>query len=173
MSPGEMITRLHGKVYPDNPVASACSAGVAQLKYEFLFFFTGSKVYIGKRLNGDFPCGIGCRHWRTAPAMPKTAQSRPPIKTHEMPTIVIRHKVGDFATWLAGHQDRVNIFSRFGSGFKTFQDADDPNSIVLVAEVDDMEGLQKTLSDPEVMIKIARDKHTVLEPVTVSLPVEV
>lgn len=90
-----------------------------------------------------------------------------------MPTIVIRHKVGDFNTWLNGHQDRVEIFSKFGSGFKTFQDADDPNSVVLVAEVDDMEGLQATLGDPEVMTKVARDKHTVLEPVTISLPVDV
>jgi len=90
-----------------------------------------------------------------------------------MPTIVIRHKVGDFDTWLNGHEDRVAISSTFGSGFKTFSDADAPNSIVLVAEVDDMAGLQATLSDPEVMIKIAKEKHTVLEPVTVSMPVDV
>jgi hypothetical protein len=90
-----------------------------------------------------------------------------------MPTIVIRHKVGDFDTWLKGHQERVDIFSKFGNGFKTFRDVDDPNSIVLVAEVDDMEGLQATLSDPEVMVKVAKEKHTVLEPITLSMPVEV
>ena len=90
-----------------------------------------------------------------------------------MPRVVIRHKVGNFDTWLKGHQDRVDIFSKFGTGFQTFQDVDDPNSIVLVADVDDMEGLQATMADPNVMVKIAKEKHTVLEPITVSMPVPV
>ena len=87
--------------------------------------------------------------------------------------IVLRHKVGNFDTWLKGHQDRVDIFSKFGPGFETFQDTDDPNSIVIVADVDDLEGLRATLADPGVMRDIARDKHTVIEPVTVSMPVAV
>ena len=90
-----------------------------------------------------------------------------------MPKVVLRHKVGNFETWLKGHQDRVDIFSKFGSGFETFQDVNDPNTVVLVADVDDMEGLQATMSNPDVMIKIARDKHTVIEPVIVSMPVAV
>ena len=28
-----------------------------------------------------------------------------------MPTVVVRHKVGDFETWLKGHEDRVKIFA--------------------------------------------------------------
>ena len=90
-----------------------------------------------------------------------------------MPRVVIRHKVGNFDTWLKGHQDRVDIFSKFGHGFQTFQDVDDPNSIVLVADVDDMEGLQATMANPEIMEKIAREKHTVLDPITVSMQVPV
>jgi len=90
-----------------------------------------------------------------------------------MPRVVIRHKVGNFDTWLKGHQDRVDIFSKFGTGFQTFQDVDDPNSIVLVADVDDMEGLQATMANSDVMVKIAKEKHTVLEPITVSMPVPV
>ena len=90
-----------------------------------------------------------------------------------MPKIVLRHKVGNFDTWLKGHQDRVDIFSKFGSGFQTFQDVDDPNSVVLLADVDDMEGLQTTLANPDIMEKIAKEKHTVLEPITVSMPVSV
>ena len=90
-----------------------------------------------------------------------------------MPTIVIRHKVGDFQTWLNGHQDRVDLFSKFASGFQTFQDTDDPNAIVLVAEVFDMEGMQALMSNSEVMEKVAKEKHTVLEPITVSMPVAV
>jgi len=90
-----------------------------------------------------------------------------------MPTIVVRHKVGDYNTWIKGHQDRVDIFSKFASGFQTFQDANDPNSVVLVADVFDMDGMQATMSNPEIMEKIAKEKHTVLEPITVSMPVAV
>ena len=90
-----------------------------------------------------------------------------------MPTIVIRHKVGDFDAWIKGHQDRVDIFSKFASGFQTFRDGNDPNSVVLVADVFDLDGMQATMSNPEIMEKIAKEKHTVLEPITVSMPVEV
>ena len=90
-----------------------------------------------------------------------------------MPTIVARHKVGNFDTWLKGHQDRVDLFSKFASGFQTFQDTDDPNSVVLVAEVFDMEAMQKLFGDSEIMEKIAKQKHTVIEPITVSMPVDV
>ncbi len=90
-----------------------------------------------------------------------------------MPTIVIRHKVGDFKTWLNGHQDRVDLFSKFASGFQTFQDTDDPNSIVLVADIFDMEGMQELMGNREVMEKVAKEKHTVHEPITVSMPVDV
>ncbi|GAB3233925.1 hypothetical protein J0A67_20680 [Algoriphagus aestuariicola] len=90
-----------------------------------------------------------------------------------MPTVVMRHKVGDFDTWMKGHPDRVEIFAKFASGFQTFQDTDDPNSIVLVAEVNDLSLMQDILGDPEVMVKVAKEKHTVLEPVVVSMPVPV
>ncbi len=90
-----------------------------------------------------------------------------------MPTVVARHKVGNFDTWLKGHQDRVELFSKFSSGFKTFRDTDDSNAIVIVAEVFDMDGMKALLSDPEVMEKVAKQKHTVIEPITVSMPVEV
>ncbi len=88
-----------------------------------------------------------------------------------MPTVVGRHKVGDFKTWLEGHEDRVKIFAPAVSGFKTFQDADDPNSIALVMEVTDMEKFGAIMNDPA--IQPFKDKHTVIEPVTISMQVEV
>ena len=90
-----------------------------------------------------------------------------------MTTVVISHKVGNFDKWLKGHQDRVEIFSKFASGFQTFQDTNDPNSVVLVAEVFDMNAMQDVLSNPDIIQKIAKEKHTVLEPITVSMPVAV
>jgi hypothetical protein len=90
-----------------------------------------------------------------------------------MPTVVVRHRVGNFDTWLKGHQDRVELFSKFASGFETFQDTTDPNSVVLVVDVFDFDAMQAVMGNQEVMQKIAREKHTVLDPITVSLPVNV
>jgi len=88
-----------------------------------------------------------------------------------MATVVVRHKVGDFETWLKGHKDRVNIFAPAISSFKTFQDQDDPNSVVLVLEVTDMEKLGAIMTDPN--IQEAKDRHTVKEPILLSIQVPV
>jgi hypothetical protein len=88
-----------------------------------------------------------------------------------MPTVVVRHKVGDFETWLKGHNDRVNIFAPAISSFKTFQDQDDPKSVVLVLEVTDMEKLGAIMTDPN--IQEAKDRHTVKEPILLSTQVPV
>jgi hypothetical protein len=80
-----------------------------------------------------------------------------------MPTVVVRHKVGDFNAWLKGHEDRVRLFAPAVTGFKTFQDADDPKSVVMVLEVTDMDKLNSIMSDP----KIQKD------PIIVSVPVKV
>lgn len=87
-----------------------------------------------------------------------------------MATIVVRHKVGDIDTWLKGHEDRVAIFAPAVSGFKTFQDADDPTSVVLVVEVTDLELLGSIINDPKNAELKAR--HTVLEPIIMSMPVD-
>lgn len=87
-----------------------------------------------------------------------------------MPTIVVRHKVRDSDTWLKGHQERVEIFASAVSSFKTFQDQDDPKSVILVLEVTDMEKLGAIMNDPN--IQEAKDRHTVLEPIIMSVPVD-
>jgi len=88
-----------------------------------------------------------------------------------MPTVVVRHKVGDFDTWLKGHQERVELFAPAVSGFQTLQDADDPKSVVLVLEVTDMEKLGAIMKDPNV--QEAKDRHTVKDPIIISIPVAV
>ena len=87
-----------------------------------------------------------------------------------MPTIVARHKVGDIDAWLKGHQDRVELFAPAVSSFKTFQDTDDPKSVVLVVEVTDMEKLAAIMQDPK--NNAVKAKHTVLEPIIMSMPVD-
>ncbi len=85
--------------------------------------------------------------------------------------IVTRHKVGNFDTWLKGHQDRLDVFAPAITDLKTFQDTEDSNSVVLVMEVTDMDKFQAILNDPST--EALKKKHTVLEPITVSMPVEV
>jgi hypothetical protein len=87
-----------------------------------------------------------------------------------MATYVFRHKVGDINTWLKGHDDRVRLFAPASNGFRTFQDADDPNSILLVVDSDDIEKLGGIINDPKV--QHFKDKHTVLEPITMSVEVK-
>jgi hypothetical protein len=86
-----------------------------------------------------------------------------------MQTLVVRHKVGDIDTWLKGHEDRVKIFAPAISSFKTFQDQDDPNSVILVMEVTDMDKLGSIMSDPKT--QDAKDRHTVLDPIIMSMEV--
>ena len=88
-----------------------------------------------------------------------------------MPTVVVRHKVGDFETWLKGHEDRVKIFAPAVSSFKTFQDQDDPKSVILVLQVTDMEKLGGIMNDPK--IQEAKDRHTVKDPILLSTEVAV
>jgi hypothetical protein len=85
-------------------------------------------------------------------------------------TIVVRHKVGDIDAWLKGHQDRVSLFAPAVSSFKTFQDTDDPRSVIVVFEVNDLELLESIIKDPK--IQAMKEKHTVLEPIKMSMPVD-
>lgn len=87
-----------------------------------------------------------------------------------MATIVVRHKVRDINAWLKGHQDRVKLFAPAVTEFKTFQDTDDPNSVVLVVEVTDLDLLGAIINDPK--NQGIKDLHTVLEPITMSLQVD-
>ena len=110
--------------------------------------------YLSLASDGQFsPAGSGQGHWL-------------------FQTIVVRHKVRDINAWLNGHQDRVKIFAPAISGFKTFQDTDDPKSVVLVVEVTDMEKLTAIMKNTKIMEDIAKARHTVLEPIIMSMPVD-
>jgi len=85
-------------------------------------------------------------------------------------TIVVRHKVGDIDVWLKGHQDRVSLFAPAVSSFKTFQDTDDPKSVIVVFEVNDLEMLESIIKDPK--NQAIKKKHTVLEPIKMYMPVD-
>lgn len=83
-----------------------------------------------------------------------------------MATYIFRHKVGDIDEWLKGHPDRERLFAPASNGFRTFQDADDPNSVLIMIETDDLEKLGAIINDPK--NQEIKDTHTVLEPITMS-----
>jgi len=85
-------------------------------------------------------------------------------------TIVIRHKVSDIDAWLKGHEERLALFAPAVKKIKTFQDTDDPKSVILVVKVKDMEKLGAIINDPK--NQAIKDKHTVLEPITMSMSVD-
>jgi hypothetical protein len=88
-----------------------------------------------------------------------------------MVTIVARHRVGNFSTWIRAHEERAKVIGQASSSFKTFQDVDDPNSIVLVIETDEPGKLAAIVDDPGFdELKVS---HTVLDPIIVSAEVDV
>lgn len=87
-----------------------------------------------------------------------------------MPTIIARDKVSDIDAWLKGHEERVALFAPAASGFRTFQDTNDPKSVVLVVEVTDLEKLGAIINDPK--NQDAKNRHTVIEPITISMQVD-
>lgn len=87
-----------------------------------------------------------------------------------MPTVVVTHKVGDFDTWMTGHQDRMTVFGAAATGIRTFRDTQDPNAVVLVMDVTDMEKLGEIMADPDV--QILKEKHTVLDPISIHVEVD-
>ena len=87
-----------------------------------------------------------------------------------MPTVVVTHKVGDFDTWMTGHQDRVEVFAPAITGFRTFRDSKDPNAVVLVMDVTDMDKLGEIMADPTT--QALKDQHTVLDPISMHVEVD-
>ena len=92
------------------------------------------------------------------------------IKHKTMPAVIARHKAGDINALLKSHQERVDLFAPAVAGFKTYQDTDDPNSVVLVIDATDLEKLGAIINDPA--SKGIKYRHTVIEPVTMGMPVE-
>jgi len=88
-----------------------------------------------------------------------------------MATMVVRHRVGDFGVWLHGHNERAELIGQISSSFRTFQDVDDPNSIVLVIETVQPGKLAEMMDDP--VFADLKASHTVIDPIIVSAEVDV
>jgi hypothetical protein len=87
-----------------------------------------------------------------------------------MATIVARHRVADFGTWIRAHKQRAETLGQASSSFKTFQDVGDPNSIVLVIETDVPGKLAAMMDDRQ--FAAVKASHTVIDPIVVSAEVK-
>lgn len=83
--------------------------------------------------------------------------------------IIARNKVRDITAFLKGHQERVDLFGTAVTNWYTFQDAEDPQSVVLLLDVPDLDKFGAVLHDPRNVA--LSTKHTVIQPVIVSRPV--
>ena len=88
-----------------------------------------------------------------------------------MATIVVRHRVGDFDTWFRAREERAEVIGEFSSSIRTFQDVDEPNSIVLVVETDEPGKLAAMMDEP--VFAELKASHTVIDPIIVSAEVDV
>ena len=86
-----------------------------------------------------------------------------------MTTVVATHAVGHMETWLAGGEDRQELFKTFCSSYRIFKHVD-RDEVSLVFEGVDLEKMNATLSSPET--SAAKAKHTVIEPVDVYIEIE-
>lgn len=86
-----------------------------------------------------------------------------------MPRVIIAHSVGNMDTWLAGGEDRKEIFKKFCSSYRVYRQPKE-NKVALVLENVDMQKLEATLADPA--SDKAKAKHTVREPGEMYVEVE-
>ncbi len=57
-----------------------------------------------------------------------------------MATLIIRHSVQDFAQWKAAYDEHAGARANSGtSNYHVFRNADNPNEVVVMSDVDDMD----------------------------------
>ena len=86
-----------------------------------------------------------------------------------MPRVVATHPVGNMETWLAGGEERAEIFKQFCSGYRIYRRPTE-NKVALVWENADLEKLEAVLTHPDT--EKAKAEHTVLEPVEMYVEIE-
>lgn len=86
-----------------------------------------------------------------------------------MSRVIATHAVGNMDTWLAGGNERAEIFKQFCSGYRIFRHPKE-NKVALVWENVDLKKFEATLGHPDT--ERAKTRHTVVEPIEVYFEVE-
>jgi hypothetical protein len=80
-----------------------------------------------------------------------------------MPRVVFTHAVSDVDHWVSKHSERVEAFAFWGTNVVDAVNADGSNSVSVSVDVHDLEGMQASLTSPE--LDASKQAHGVLEPV--------
>jgi hypothetical protein len=86
-----------------------------------------------------------------------------------MTAFILRHRVGDFGTWFHAHEERAEMIGQVSSSLRMFQDVDDPNSVVMMIETDELGKLEVVMNGPG--FKELSASTTVIDPIIVSVEV--
>ena len=79
-----------------------------------------------------------------------------------MPNVTATHAVGNMDTWLAGGEERAQIFKQFCSGYRIYRHAKE-NKVAIVWENANLQKLEAALAHPDT--EKAKSRHTVREPI--------
>jgi heme-degrading monooxygenase HmoA len=72
-------------------------------------------------------------------------------ETNPMPSVLIRHKVQDYATWRPLFDEHGTTRQASGSqGGRLFRNASDPNELVILFEWDDLDNARRFASSDDV-----------------------
>lgn len=86
-----------------------------------------------------------------------------------MPRVIATHAVGNMDTWLAGGEDRAQLFKQFASAYRIYRHPS-ASRVALVWENVDLQKLDSVLKSRET--EQAKARHTVLDPVDIFVEVE-
>jgi quinol monooxygenase YgiN len=84
-----------------------------------------------------------------------------------MATILVQHKVKDFAEWKKTFDSAIEMRKSAGElSAQVFRDAEDPNSLTVINQWDTIENAQKFVQSPE--LQAAMEKTGVAGPPTIT-----
>ena len=86
-----------------------------------------------------------------------------------MPDVIATHAVGNMETWLAGGEERAQLFKQFCSGYRIYRQQDG-NKVALLWENADIGKLEAALNHPDTAK--AKQRHTVRDPIEVYVQVD-
>ncbi len=86
-----------------------------------------------------------------------------------MTAVVATHAVGDMDTWLAGGNEREELFKTFSSAYRIFRHVE-KSEVSIVLEAVDLQKMKAVLGSSEATE--AKARHTVIEPVELYIEVE-
>jgi hypothetical protein len=86
-----------------------------------------------------------------------------------MPRVIATHAVGNMNSWLAGGEERAEIFKQFCNAYRVYRSPKE-NKVALVWEGVDLQKFETVLAHSNT--EKAKARHTVLDPIEIYVEVE-